>query len=172
MTDFGDICVLIIEARFYEKIADELLEGAIAELEAAGASHEVISVPGALEIPPALALAVDAGLIPYGAPNFKFHGCVGLGCVIRGETTHYETVSDLSCRGLMQLAIEHHVPLGNGILTVENREQAHARSAGGRDSKGAGAAKACLDLVGLSQRFNTERLKAQPSNTQPSRGMS
>ncbi len=153
MADFGDIRVLIIEARFYEKIADELLEGAIAELEAAGASHEVVSVPGALEIPPALALAIDAGLMPLGAANFKFHGCVGLGCVIRGETTHYETVSDLSCRGLMDLAVGRHVPVGNGILTVENRDQAHARSAGGRDSKGAGAAKACLDLIKLAERF-------------------
>ena len=153
MADFGKRRILIIEARFYEKIADELLEGAIAELDAAAAGHEVISVPGALEIPPALALAIDAGLMPFGARHFRYHGCVGLGCVIRGETSHYETVSDLSCRGLMDLAVGRHVPLGNGILTVENRQQAHARSKGGRDSKGAGAARACLDLIDHAEQF-------------------
>ncbi len=154
MADFGDIRILIVEARFYEKIADELLQGAIAELDAAGAGHEVISVPGALEIPPALALANDAGLLPFGTPRFRFHGAVALGCVIRGETTHYETVSDLSCRGLMDLAVGRHIPLGNGILTVENKDQAHARSRGGRDSKGAGAARACLDLIAHAQHFH------------------
>jgi len=154
MTDFGKRRILIIEARYYEKIADELLEGAIAELDAADADYEVISVPGALEIPPALALAHDAKLLPFGAANHRYHGAVALGCVIRGETTHYETVSNDSSKGLMDLAVNRHIPLGNGILTVENRDQAHARSMGGRKSKGAGAARACLDLVGLAEKFS------------------
>ena len=157
MTEFGKRRILIIEARFYDKIADELLEGAIAELEASDAEYEVISMPGALEIPTALALANDAGLIPYGAPEtvsvHRFHGAVALGCVIRGETTHYETVSNLSCRALMDLAVSRQIPLGNGILTVENQEQAHARSRGGRDSKGAGAVRACLELIDCAEKF-------------------
>jgi len=154
MTDFGKRRILIIEARFYEKIADELLEGAIAELDAAGADYEVISVPGALEVPPALALAHASGIIPFGAERHRFHGAVALGCVIRGETTHYETVSNDSSKALMDIAVGRHIPLGNGILTVENREQAHARSQGGRKSKGAGAARACLDLVEISEKFS------------------
>ena len=151
---YGKRRVLVIEARFYDKIADELLEGAIAELDAEGAEYEVISLPGALEIPPALSLAHDAGLVPFGAPHHRFHGAVALGCVIRGETTHYESVSNESCRALMDLAVQKHIPLGNGILTVENREQAHARSQGGRSSKGAGAVRACLELINCDEKFN------------------
>ena len=154
MADFGKRRILIIEARFYEKIADELLEGAIAELDAAGAGYDVISLPGALEIPPALALANDAGLIPSGSASQRFHGAVALGCVIRGETTHYETVSNETSRALMDLAVNRHIPLGNAILTVENREQAHARSQGGRQSKGAGAVRACLELIEIAEKFS------------------
>ena len=137
-----------------KKLRMSLLEGAIAELDAAGAGYEVISLPGALEIAPALALANEAGLIPFGSASQRFHGAVALGCVIRGETTHYETVSNDSSRALMDLAINRHIPLGNAILTVENREQAHARSQGGRASKGAGAVRACLELIKIAEKFS------------------
>lgn len=146
--------ILIIEARFYEKLADELLAGTTAELTHQGASYDVVTVPGALEIPPTVALACDAGLVPYGATRWKYHGVVALGCVIRGETSHYETVSNESARGLMQIAMDARVPLGNGILTVENEAQAWDRARGGRANKGAGAAKACLSLVDLMAEFH------------------
>ncbi len=141
------IRVLIIEARFYEELADELARGAIAALEEAGAAYDRIAVPGALEIPTALALACDAGLIPYGANRWRFHGCVALGTVIRGQTTHYETVATESTRWLMQIATARHVPLGNGILTVENSAQAWERARGGKAGKGGDAARACLRLI-------------------------
>lgn len=145
----SDACarVLIIEARFYENIADELLSGALAELDASGASSERVTVPGALEIPIALAQAVKAGLIPGDAEHAKFDGCVALGCVIRGETSHYETVCSNANHWLMDVATRHAVPLGNAILTVENESQALERAQGGRKGKGADAVRACLALI-------------------------
>jgi 6,7-dimethyl-8-ribityllumazine synthase len=139
--------VLLIEAPYYAAVADALAAGAIAELEAAGASCERVQVPGALEIPLALGQAVAAGLIPAGAPNARFDGCVALGCVIRGETTHYETVCANANHWLMELAVRHAIPLGNAILTVENEAQALARAEGGRRGKGADAVRACLALI-------------------------
>lgn len=146
--------VLVIEARYYEDIANELLAGAKSALDAAGAEYEVVTVPGALEIPTTLAMALDAGLMPYGAKNWKFHGAVALGTVIRGETSHYDIVAGESSRWLMQLATQRHVPVGNGILTVENADQAWARARGGRDSKGAAAADASLSLIQIMRNFH------------------
>ena len=148
--------ILLVEARFYEHIADALAEGAIAEIEAAGASWERITVPGALEIPQALALAAAAGLIPESAGNARLGGAVALGCVIRGETSHYDIVCNTANFGLMEVALRHHVPVGNGILTVESEAQAMARARGGRDGKGGDAARACLRLVALSRAFVEE----------------
>jgi 6,7-dimethyl-8-ribityllumazine synthase len=148
--------ILLIEARFYEHIADALAEGAIAEIEAAGASWERITVPGALEIPQALGLAAAAGLIPESAGNARFGGAVALGCVIRGETSHYDIVCNTANFGLIEVALRHHVPVGNGILTVESEAQAMARARGGRDGKGGDAARACLGLVALSRAFVEE----------------
>lgn len=145
--------VLIIEARYHEAIADQLAAGAIAEIEAAGATFERVMVPGALEIPQVLASAVGAGLIPSDAGDGRYDGAVALGCVIRGETTHYETVCHESNRWLMDVAIRHGVPVGNGILTVENEAQAVARAQGGRQSKGADAARACLTLIAHARAF-------------------
>jgi 6,7-dimethyl-8-ribityllumazine synthase len=145
--------VLIIEARYYTAIADELLKGAKAELEAAGATFEIVTVPGALEVPQALSLAVTAGLIPSDSAEARFDGCVVLGCVIRGETSHYETVCNNSNHWLMDVAIRHSVPLGNAILTVENEAQAMERAKGGRKSKGADAVRACLSLVAHARAF-------------------
>ncbi|MGE0628192.1 MAG: 6,7-dimethyl-8-ribityllumazine synthase [Hyphomicrobiaceae bacterium] len=145
--------ILIIEARFNEAIADELAAGAIAEIEASGASYERISVPGALEIPLALAGAVSSGLIPLGAPSARYAGAVALGCVIRGDTYHFEIVSNNSNHWLMEVATRHCVPLGNGILTVDTEEQAMERAKGGRAGKGADAVRACLRLLDLTRQM-------------------
>ena len=129
--------ILIVEARYYEHIADELLAGAKGYLADAGCEVEVATVPGALEIPGAISMAFEFG---------DYDGFVALGCVIRGETTHYEIVSNESARGLMNLTIDG-VCIGNGILTVENEAQALARARVKEMNKGAGAAEACLVLV-------------------------
>ena len=119
-------------------VGAELEAGAIAELEAAGASYERIVVPGALEIPLALAQAVKAGLIGSDDADARFDGCVALGCVIRGETSHYDIVCTNANHWLMQLAVENGIPLGNAILTVDTEAQALERARGGRKGKGGG----------------------------------
>ena len=138
--------VLIIEAPYYEQVAEELAAGAIAELEAAGASYDRIIVPGAFEIPQALAQAVAADLVPD-----TYSGVIVLGCVIRGETSHYDVVVGQCNHWLYQLAIEHRIPLGNAVLTVDTEAQAMARASGGRDGKGGDAARACLSLIALAK---------------------
>ncbi len=145
--------ILIIESPYYGAVAAELLAGATAELEAAGASFERIAVPGALEIPLALAGAVKAGVIPGDGAHARFDGCVALGCVIRGETTHYDTVCANANHWLMDLAVRHAIPLGNAILTVESEAQALERAQGGRRGKGAEAVRACLALIAHAQAF-------------------
>lgn len=145
--------ILVIEGRFYDGIADALIAGAIAEIEAQGSSYERVTVPGALEIPQVLAAAVASGLVPRGAPSSRFCGVVALGCVIRGETSHYDVVVGNSNHWLMKIAIEHKVPVGNGILTVDTEEQAMARARGGRDGKGGDAARACLSLIDIARQF-------------------
>ncbi len=137
--------VLIVEARFYEHIADALLAGASAAIEQAGATFERITVPGALEIPAAIAMAL--------ASPQKFDAYVALGCVIRGETTHYDTVANESARGLMDLAVSHRLAVGNGILTVENEAQALARARTSELNKGGAAAEAALAMIALKQKL-------------------
>ena len=145
--------LLVIEARFHDNIADELMKGAIAEMEAEGVKFDRVSVPGALEIPQVLAHAVSTGLIPAGAPSARFAGAIALGCVIRGETIHYDIVCNNTHHWLMEIAIRHNVPLGNAVLTVENEAQALARAKGGRNSKGADAVRACLQVIDISRTF-------------------
>jgi 6,7-dimethyl-8-ribityllumazine synthase len=145
--------ILIIEARYYEDIGDLLAAGAIAELEANHAGYERVTVDGALEIPQALALAVSHGVIPAGASSGRYHGVVVLGCVIRGETSHYDIVCNNANHWLMDTAIRHAIPVGNAILTVDTREQAIERAKGGREGKGGDAARACLGLVALGRQF-------------------
>ncbi len=135
--------VLIAVAPFYRDIADHLIAGARATLERAGATHDLIEVPGALELPVAIAQA-------YRRSNFD--GFVALGCVIRGETTHYETVCNDSSRGLMLLGLQG-ACVGNGILTVENHTQALVRADPDHQDKGGGAAAAALHLVALDRRW-------------------
>jgi 6,7-dimethyl-8-ribityllumazine synthase len=135
--------ILIVEARFYTAIADAQLEGATAALDAAGVTHERITVPGALEIPGAIALAHDTG---------RFDGYVALGCVIRGETYHFEVVAGESARGLMALSLDG-LAIGNGILTVENEAQAWARARRTEKDKGGEAAKAALAMIALREQL-------------------
>jgi 6,7-dimethyl-8-ribityllumazine synthase len=137
--------LLVVEARFYDDISDALAEGCLAALAAAGATYERVVVPGALEIPGAVAMAA--------AISGRYDGYVALGCVIRGETSHYETVANESARGLMTLCVHQHLAIGNGILTVENEEQAWARARRSGEDKGGGAARAALALIALRQRF-------------------
>jgi len=145
--------VLIIEGRFYDEISDELANGAIAALEAHGASFDRVSVPGALEIPQVLGQAIASGLIPGTAPYSRWHGVVALGCVIRGETAHYDIVCRNANHWLMEIATRHNVPVGNGILTVDNQSQAMARARGGIEGKGGHAARACLKLIEIAHAF-------------------
>ena len=141
--------ILIIEARFYQDIADALAEGAIASLEAAGAKYDRVSVPGVLEIPAALAMAMTA----MEDGGVMYDGFVVLGCVIRGETTHYDIVANESARALMDLVIDADRALGNGILTVENDEQAWARARVNELNKGGFAAEAALEMIKLRERL-------------------
>ena len=142
--------ILIVEARFYPDLADELLKGAIDALGAFGAEHDVVTVPGALEIPAVIALAEEAGHRPAGV---AYDGYVALGTVIRGETWHFEIVAGESARGLMDLAIGKRLAIGNGILTVEDEAQAWARALVSEGDKGGAAARACLDVLSLKKRL-------------------
>lgn len=137
--------VALVEARFYDDLADELAAGAIAVLEAAGATVERVVVPGALEIPAAVAMLARR---PRRAGP-AIDGFVALGCVIRGETTHYDIVAGESARGLMALSLSGELAIGNGILTVENEKQAWARARRRDLDKGGDAARACLRMIAL-----------------------
>ena len=135
--------VLIVEARFYDHLNDLLLQGARAAIEAAGHSHDTVTVPGALEVPAAIALASESG---------RYDAFVALGVVIRGETYHFEVVSNESARGIMALTLDG-LPIGNGILTVEDEAQALARARPSEKNKGGEAAQAALAMLALKQRF-------------------
>lgn len=139
----GPTRLLIVVSPYYRKISADLIEGARAVAAAAGAEVEQIEVPGALEIPTAIAIAARSG---------RYDGFVALGCVIRGETTHYDTVCNDSSRGLTLLGLQG-IAIGNGILTVENAGQAEVRAEPGGQNKGGGAAAAALHLIALKRRF-------------------
>lgn len=144
---------LIVEGRFYDEIADHLLAGAKAALETAGASYDVVTMPGALEIPTAIAIAADGAA---GAGR-RYGGAVALGCIMRGETYHFEVVANESARGLTELALGRGFPVGNGILTVEDADQAMARAEPSRGDKGGEAARAMLALWRLKRDAGTGR---------------
>jgi 6,7-dimethyl-8-ribityllumazine synthase len=143
--------ILIVEAPYYAHIAEELARGAVAAIEAAGASYDRVAVPGAFEIPAAIRFAVEAGA--RGVAQTRYDGYVALGCVIRGETTHYDYVCGESARGLQDLALAHNLAIGFGILTVENEAQALARARVDRKNKGGEAAQACLAMIALKKRY-------------------
>ena len=144
--------ILIVEARFYDAIGEQLLQGAKRAIAAAGASCEVLNVPGALEIPIAIAIAFDAAE----ETGKSYDGAVALGCVIRGETYHFEIVADESSRALIDLAVARRLALGNGILTVENEAQAEERADPARGDKGGDAARAAIALAALKRELEAK----------------
>ncbi len=137
--------IFIASARFYDDISDRLEAGTEAYLDACKVEHDMVTLPGALEIPAAIKFASQSG---------EYAGFIALGCVIRGETTHYELVCNESARGLTDLGVHHNLCIGNGILTVENRAQAMARTETD-NHKGAHAAKACMALMELKGRYGS-----------------
>ncbi|MDX2483663.1 MAG: 6,7-dimethyl-8-ribityllumazine synthase [Pseudodonghicola sp.] len=139
--------LLIVVAPYYKDIADNLIAGAKAEIEAAGGSWDVVEVPGALEVPTAIAMADRYS---------NFDGFVALGCVIRGETTHYDTVCNDSSRALQMMGLQG-LCIGNGILTVETRKQAEVRADPADQNKGGGAAAAALHLIALSRKWGGQK---------------
>ena len=142
--------VLIVEARFYDDLADELVRGALEVIAAAQATAEVLTVDGALEIPATVAIALEAAE-RAGRP---FDAVVALGCVIRGETGHYDIVAGESARALMDLSVQRRIPLGNGILTVENEGQAWTRARVSELNKGGGAAEAALAVLRIKKKLD------------------
>ncbi len=137
--------ILIVSSPYYAQISEGLTKGAIAALDEAGATHEVIEVPGALEIPAAIKFADQSG---------KYDGYIALGCVIRGETTHYDYVCSESAHGLQMLMMTQGLAIGNGILTTENRDQAWVRADPQQKNKGKDAAAAALSLANLKAKFS------------------
>ena len=140
--------ILVVEARFYEDLADELLKGALQTINSVKAEATVVTVPGALEIPSTIAIMIEAAA-GQGKP---FDAAVALGCVVRGETYHFEVVAGESSRALMDLSVAYGLPLGNGILTVENDEQAWARARVTEMNKGGGAAEAAITVLRIKNR--------------------
>jgi 6,7-dimethyl-8-ribityllumazine synthase len=149
MADQQKLHLLIVEARFYDDLADALLGGAKAALDHAGATYDVVTVPGALEIPAAISFALDAAE----DGGREYDGFVALGCVIRGETHHFDIVANESARALMDLSVEESLAIGNGILTVENDEQAWVRARANEGDKGGFAARAALTMIELRRRL-------------------
>lgn len=143
-----DLHLLIVEARFYEELSDALLEGAKAALDQAEASYEIITVPGALEIPAVIAFAEEG--------ETRFDGYVALGCVIRGETYHFDIVANESCRGLMDLSMHRNLAIGNGILTVESEGQGWERASVAEKDKGGFAAKAALEMIAIKKKLGVK----------------
>jgi 6,7-dimethyl-8-ribityllumazine synthase len=150
--DLSGVRMLVVEARFYDDIADALLAGATRALETAGATFDRVSVPGSLEVPPAIAIALEAAA-RAGKP---YAGAVALGCVIRGDTIHFEIVSTESARALMDLSVARCIPIGNGIITVNTEAQAWARARAEEADKGGDAARAALALVRLKRGLGTD----------------
>jgi 6,7-dimethyl-8-ribityllumazine synthase len=148
-TDVSGARALIVEARFYDDIQDAMLQGAMAELGAAGVSHDLLTVAGALEIPATMAIALDGGA----AAGKPYDLAIALGCVIRGDTIHFEIVSIESSRALMELSVARGLPLGNGIITVNDEAQAWARARATELDKGGDAARAALAVLRIKRRF-------------------
>lgn len=145
--------ILIVEARFYDDMADALLDGAKHALDTAGASYDIVTVPGALEIPAAIAMALDGA----DEGGTEYDGFVALGMVIRGETYHFDIVANESSRAIMDLAVSESLAIGNGILTVENDDQAWARARRSEGDKGGFAARAALTMIELKKKLGTEK---------------
>ena len=145
-----NIRLLIVEGRSHSGVSDELLRGAAQAIETYGAEYDVITVSSALQIPTAIALAEDAGQGPVGR---RYDGYVALGCVIRGETYHFELVSNETARGLQDLGIGRRLPIGFGVLAVDDEQQAWARAKVSEGDRGGAAAKACLETIALKRQL-------------------
>ncbi len=145
--------IMVVESRFYEDVADALVNGVTAALEAGGATSDRFQVAGAFEIPAAINYAVQA--MKAGGSAIHYDGFIGLGCVIRGETTHYDYVCQESARALQDLAVTYTLAVGYGILTVENRDQALARARRDQHDRGGHAARACLGMIALKRQLAT-----------------
>lgn len=145
MSKHKKLRLLIVEARFYDDLSDALLEGAKAALDIAGVEHEVVTVPGALEVPGAIAMAIEG--------KVHYDGFVGLGVIIRGETFHFDIVANESARGLMDLTVKKRAAIGNGILTTEDEDQAWARARVSEGDKGGFAARVALTMIALRDQF-------------------
>ena len=145
-----NIRLLVVESRSHSGVADELLRGAAQSIEAQGAAYDVITVSSALQIPTAIAIAEEAGHRPVGV---RYDGYVALGCVIRGETYHFELVAHETARGLQDLGIGRRLPIGFGVLAVDDEAQAWARAKVSEGDRGGGAAKACLETIALKRQL-------------------
>ncbi|PSH67891.1 6,7-dimethyl-8-ribityllumazine synthase [Phyllobacterium brassicacearum] len=141
--------LLIVEARFYDDLADALLNGAKLALDEANTTYDVVTVPGALEVPAVISFALDAAV----EGGKEYDGYVALGTVIRGETYHFDIVANESCRALMDLAVNESIAIGNGILTVENEDQAWVRARREDGDKGGFAARAALTMIALKEKL-------------------
>ncbi len=144
--------LLIVEARFHEDLADALLDGAVKALEEAGATYDVVTVPGSLEIPAVISFALDGDA----EGGTVYDGFVALGTVVRGDTYHFDIVANESSRALMDLSVHEAIAIGNGILTTENEEQAWQRARRSEGDKGGFAARAALTMIALRERFGVE----------------
>lgn len=139
--------LLVVDAPYYTEISKSLMEGVTSVLDDADATHDYVTVPGVLEIPAAVSMAISSGK--------NYDGYIVIGCVIRGETTHYEIVSNESARAIMDLSVNHNLAIGNGIQTVENEAQAWARAKVSEKNKGGGAAQAALEMIALKKSLNS-----------------
>lgn len=144
--------ILIVESRFYGDIADELVKGAVAVLDSAKVLHERVAVPGSFEIPAAIRYAIRSR--DFHSAGRRFDGYLALGCVVRGETSHYDHVCSETARALQNLVTEYTLALGFGVLTVDTMEQAKERAGADKRNKGAAAATACLEMIELKRRFH------------------
>ena len=144
--------ILVVESPYYKAIADQLAQGATAELEQANASYERLAVPGAFEIPAAIKMAIRS--LDFYSGRRRFDGYIALGCVIRGETSHYDYICQESARQLQELAVRYTLAIGYGILTCETQEQAMVRAAVDQKNKGGDAARACLDMIDIKRHFH------------------
>ncbi len=143
--------IMLIEAPFYKDIAEEMMKGALAEIEKANATYERVTVPGALEIPSAIIYGIKMKL--YAPARRRFDGYVALGCVIKGETYHFDIVANECARGIMDLQTHYAISVGNGVLTCFTEEQAKARASVAGENKGGAAVKACLDMIKIKNRY-------------------
>lgn len=150
MTDTPHI--MIVESPYYKEIADKMIESVLIELKAVGATYERFEVPGSFELPGAIRMAIES--YKYPSDRKRFDGYIALGCVIRGETSHYDYVCNESARGLNELVLKYGIALGYGVLTTENGDQALKRASRENHDRGGAAARACLAMIDLKRKFN------------------